>query len=88
MPGLYLAGGSVHPGPGVPMAAISGWLAAATLTEDLASHVEVARRGYAWWYIDAVSDCGSHALTIIAFVGSVFSPYYAWARRKRCSSRS
>lgn len=37
IPGLYLAGGSVHPGPGVPMAAISGWLAAATLTEDLAS---------------------------------------------------
>ena len=37
IPGLYLAGGSVHPGPGVPMAAISGWLAAATMMEDLAS---------------------------------------------------
>jgi carotenoid 1,2-hydratase len=34
--------------------------------------------GYAWWYVDAVSDDGAHALTIIAFVGSVFSPYYAW----------
>lgn len=37
--------------------------------------------GYAWWYIDALSDDGAHALTLIAFVGSVFSPYYAWAGR-------
>jgi len=28
IPGLYLAGGSTHPGPGVPMAALSGSLAA------------------------------------------------------------
>ncbi len=28
IPGLYLAGGSVHPGPGVPMAVMSGRLAA------------------------------------------------------------
>lgn len=33
-----------------------------------------------------MSDCGSHALTVIAFVGSVFSPYYAWARRKGASA--
>jgi carotenoid 1,2-hydratase len=36
--------------------------------------------GYLWWYVDALSDCGQFGLTIIAFVGSVFSPYYAWAR--------
>ena len=40
----------------------------------------VARDGYAWWYVDALSDDGAHGLTLIAFVGSVFSPYYAWAR--------
>ncbi len=33
--GLYLAGGSVHPGPGVPMATLSGRLAAETLMAHL-----------------------------------------------------
>lgn len=32
--------------------------------------------GYSWWYVDAISDDGAHGLTIIAFLGSVFSPYY------------
>ncbi len=35
VPGLSLAGGSVHPGPGVPMAALSGRLAAQRACEDL-----------------------------------------------------
>jgi 1-hydroxycarotenoid 3,4-desaturase len=35
IPRLYLAGGSVHPGPGVPMAALSGSLAAQCVLEDL-----------------------------------------------------
>jgi 1-hydroxycarotenoid 3,4-desaturase len=35
--GLYLAGGGTHPGAGVPMAALSGRLAAASAIEDLAS---------------------------------------------------
>ena len=38
--------------------------------------------GYHWWYLDAMSDDGEHALTVIVFVGSVFSPYYAAARRR------
>jgi len=33
--GLYLTGGGVHPGSGVPMVAISGRLAAQTVAEDL-----------------------------------------------------
>ena len=36
--------------------------------------------GYRWWYIDAISDDGRHALTAIVFIGSVFSPWYRRAR--------
>lgn len=35
MPGLYLAGGSAHPGPGMPMVMMSGWIAADTVDQDL-----------------------------------------------------
>ncbi len=42
----------------------------------------VPNSGYVWWYLDALSDDGQFGLTLIAFIGSVFSPYYAWARRR------
>lgn len=32
--GLYLAGGAAHPGPGMPMVTMSGWIAADTLHRD------------------------------------------------------
>jgi len=38
--------------------------------------------GYAWWYVDALDHEGRFGLALIGFVGSVFSPYYAWARRR------
>ena len=33
--GLYLAGGAAHPGPGMPMVMMSGWIAADSLDQDL-----------------------------------------------------
>lgn len=43
--------------------------------------MNVPAGGYAWWYLDAMSDDKQFAITLIAFVGSVFSPYYAWSGR-------
>ncbi len=37
LPGLYLTGGGAHPGPGVPMATLSGGFAAAAALKDLGS---------------------------------------------------
>jgi phytoene desaturase len=34
VPRLYLAGGAAHPGPGMPMVLMSGWIAANTLDGD------------------------------------------------------
>jgi len=45
IPGLYLAGGSVHPGPGVPMAAQSGRIAADSLLHDR-SRARASTRGW------------------------------------------
>ena len=50
--------------------------------EGLRFDAPLAAGGYIWWYLDALSDDEAHALTLIAFVGSVFSPYYAWARQR------
>ena len=39
---LYLAGGSAHPGPGMPMALMSGWIAADSLHQDATRNAAVA----------------------------------------------
>ncbi len=52
-------------------------------TEE-AAHGEWLRRtpgAYEWWYFDALSDDGRHALTCIWFLGNPFSPYYRQAAR-------
>ena len=45
-------------------------------------NLAVPPNGYAWWYVDALSDCGTRALSVIGFIGSVFSPWYAWSGRR------
>ena len=44
--------------------------------------VPVPDDGYRWWYVDGLSDDGSSGIVVIAFVGSVFSPYYYAARAR------
>ena len=51
-------------------------------TPGISFSTAVAANGYLWWYADAVSDDETQAMTLIVFVGSVFSPYYARARRR------
>lgn len=38
--------------------------------------------GYAWWYVDGISGDGERAISIIGFIGSVFSPWYGWSGRR------
>jgi len=56
--GLYLAGGAAHPGPGMPMVMMSGWIAADALDRDLGGGV--ARQGETIRpFADAASAQGS-----------------------------
>ena len=43
--GLYLAGGAAHPGPGMPMVLMSGWIAADSLDLDLRGAERARRAG-------------------------------------------
>ena len=46
-------------------------------------NVDVPPNGYAWWYIDGIEPNSGQAVSIIAFIGSVFSPWYRWSGRKQ-----
>jgi len=52
------------------------------VTADLGFVEDVPANGYRWWYVDGLSNDGKHSLTIICFIGSVFSPFYFSARQK------
>jgi carotenoid 1,2-hydratase len=45
-------------------------------------NIDVPPNGYAWWYIDGFDPQTGRAISIIAFIGSVFSPWYKWSGRK------
>ena len=45
-------------------------------------NVAVPPNGYAWWYIDGISETCGRSISVIAFIGSVFSPWYAWSGRR------
>jgi phytoene desaturase len=49
VPGLYLAGGAAHPGPGMPMVVMSGWIAADALDRDgLVTRTAAPAHGTTW----------------------------------------
>ena len=43
--GLFLAGGAAHPGPGMPMVLMSGWIAADALDQKFRGTKAAAGRG-------------------------------------------
>ena len=53
--GLYLAGGAAHPGPGMPMALMSGWIAADCAAADLAVPSRAGRAGAAERKVDTAT---------------------------------
>ena len=48
----------------------------------------VPTNGYLWWYVDGLSADQQHGVTVIGFIGSVFSPYFKWARRRGADPRN
>ena len=77
----FLVGGGVHPGAGIPMATLCAELAVAEMTRRQILTWSPPN-GYAWWYVDGVDPTSGRAISIIAFIGSVFSPWYKWSGRR------
>ena len=45
-------------------------------------NIEVPPNGYAWWYIDGINKAADRGVSVIGFIGSVFSPWYKWSGRR------
>ena len=45
-------------------------------------NIAVPPNGYAWWYIDGINTVADRAISVIGFIGSVFSPWYRWSGRR------
>ena len=45
-------------------------------------NIAVPPNGYAWWYIDGINTAADRAISVIGFIGSVFSPWYRWSGRR------
>ena len=72
IPGLYLCGGAGRiRAPGIPMACLSGKHAGRGDRDRPCFDIDVPPDGYAWWYVDGISDDGERAISIIGFIGSV-----------------
>ena len=81
-PGAVLLGRERSSGAGRANGSDVGAARGGGLADRLRFQQAVPPRGYAWWYLDAFSSDGRYGLTVIAFIGSVFSPYYFRARRR------
>ena len=75
-PGSVLRGGSDPSGGGRPYGRLVRAIGSESDPRGPRFDAPVPAGGYSWWYIDAISEDGQHGLTIIVFLGSVFSPYY------------
>ena len=82
IPGLYLAGGQYTSGTGRADGGAVRPPGSSAVAGGPRFDSPVPHGGYTWWYVDALSDDGAHGITLIAFIGSVFSPFYAWSRRR------
>src|ERR1700761_382753 len=73
--GTVPGGGQRAPGPGSTDGSPFGSARRRQSSGGPVFDTPLKAKGYAWWYIDGLSDDGRHAITVIAFLGSVFSPF-------------